>query len=504
MLNNAQFQRIFSNYLRMAITFIVGILLLQIFLGFGEGVYAVIVLTGSSIGIAEILKETVRGATIPELGKSYHSKNDRYFREIYSSTLLLSLISACFSTLILSLFIVFLNYFNIPENLISATEYYIVTRMICVFLSIILAPVHNMMPITGRMMSYNVWLTLDRASDLIAALTASYLLFSGSGAEQLIMFSSVSLTLKIVVLVSATVWTTRLDRKFIPNHRLISVPHLKNIGQLIGWNAAAVISVNLYLRFDIIAVNILYGIKATVIFGLASQLAAYVNISAMGLVSGLDAVVTQSSKQGNKEQKSGVYTLSKNIIELQALILGFLFAIMILHAEFIIDVLFSDRLSTNIDINMIVICFVMMMAGMISRGMSEGWMGILTGMGNIKNYAVPVLLGALLNPLLVCITGYYFKIEPGLYLICFVYLGLILFFHMYYIPRVTAVTLDVSLADLIKPLILPVVLTLTTIIVAYLIGTAVNDDLFSLITTIIVASLSIGIYFCRKIYIFLR
>jgi len=303
----------------MAITFIVGIWLLKIFLGFGEAVYAVIVLTGSSIGIAEILKETIRGATIPELGKSYHSKNDRYFQEIYSSTLLLALISACFSTLVLSLFVVFLDYFTIPENLVGATKYYIATRMACVFLSIVVAPVHNIMPISGRMMSYNFWLTLDRLSDLISAL--------------------------------ATAWSVQFNRKFIPDHRLVSSAHLKKIGKLIGWNAAAVISVNLYLRFDIIAVNILYG---------------------------LDSVVTQLSKLGNKEEKNDVYTLSKHIVELQALILGFLIVILALHTEFIINILFSDRLSADIDTSMIVICFFMLMSGMIFRGMSEGWISYVS------------------------------------------------------------------------------------------------------------------------------
>lgn len=488
----------------MAITFIVGIWLLQIFLGFGEAVYAVIVLTGSSIGIAEILKETIRGATIPELGKSYHSKNDRYFKEIYSSTLLLSLISACFSTLILSLFVVFLDYFSIPENLVSATKYYIATRMICVFLSIALAPVLNIMPISGRMMSYNVWLTLDRASDLASALIVGYLLFSASGAEQLILFSTISLVLKIMVLFFATVWTTRSDRRFIPSPQLISLAHLKKVGKLIGWNAAAVISVNLYLRFDIIAVNILYGIKATVIFGLASQLAAYVNLSSMGLVSGLDAVVTQSSNDENKAQKRGVHALSKAIVELQALILGFLVVLLILHTEFIISLLFADRLSSNIDIQMIVICFFMLMTGMIARGMSEGWMGILTGMGNIKSYAIPVLIGAMLNPVLVIIIGHFYKLESGLYGICFVFLILNIFFFMYYVPKVTAGTLAVRTSDLTKPILLPLVLTTIATLIAYFAGKLADAEPARFLFTIVIASLTIGIYFTVRILTFLR
>jgi len=488
----------------MAITFLVGVLLIRIFLGFGEGVYAVIALTGSSIGIAEILKETVRGATVSQLGKSYYSNKSRYFQEIYSSTMLLSLICACFSALILGLFIVLLSYFNIPENLTYATKYYITTRIIYVFLSITLAPIHNMMPITGRMMSYNVWLTLDRASDLVSALGASYLIISGSAAEQLIMFSSISLMLKLVVLLLATLWSAKFDKKYIPKPNLISKPHLKQIGQLISWNAAAVISVNLYLRFDLIAVNILYGIKATVIFGLASQLAAYINMSSMGFISGLDAVVTQLSKHKGKKQKNDIYSLSKDIIELQALILGFLFVVLTLHSEYIIRFLFEDRINASIDVNMIVICFFILMSGLVIRSMSEGWMGILTGMGNIKAYALPVLLGAMINPVLVWFIGHYYNIEHGLYYICFLFLALNLFFHMYYIPKVTAATLDVRTIDLIKPVFIPFGLTLAAITFAYGIGKLIHLDIYRLMATLFVTSLIVGVYFLIRLSTFFK
>jgi len=503
MLTNPHFQRIGSNYLRMSITFVIGVWLLQLFLGFGEEVYAVIVLTGSSIGIAEILKETIRGATVPELGKSYHSNEDTLFDEIYSSTILLSLVSACFSALVLFLFIFFLHHFNIPENLIKATQLYITTRIVCVFLSIALAPVHNMMPITGRMISYNVWLTMDRAVDLISALTAAYLLIGKSGAEQLIVFSIVSLILKLVVLLLSTAWSTKYDERFIPNYKLVSTKHVAKVGRMIGWNAAAVISVNLYLRFDIIAINLLYGVKATVIFGLASQLAAYVNISSMGFVSGLDAVVTQLSKRGIHKQKRKVFSISKSIVELQALVFGIILVVLSLHTDSIISMLFSEKLDAHTDINTIIVCFFLLMIGMFARGISEGWMGILTGMGNIKAYAIPVLVGASLNPILVCVIGNYYELEEGLIYTSGIFLTLNVFFHMYYIPKVTAVTLEVGTADLVKPVLIPTVLTILAITIAYSIGKFASHENIKLLITIVVAIITLGIYFLIRVLNFL-
>jgi len=504
MLRNSQFRRISSNYLRMAITFVVGIWLLQLFLGFGDGAYAVIALTASSIGIAEILKETVRGATISELGKSYFSNSKEYFAKTYASSIFLSLISAFFSIFILSIFLLYLDFFNIPEQLTNATAFYIKTRIVYVFLSIALSPVHNMMPIMGRMVSYNIWLTLDRVSDLVSALAASYYLFSGNGADKLIVFSSISLALKVLVLLFATIWVIKSDNQLLPNYKLVSLKHLKRIGHLIGWNAAAVLSVNLYLRFDTISVNILYGVEATIIFGLASQLAAYISISSMGFVSGLDAVVTQYSKQSNNQQLRETYKLNKKTIELQALILGYLFVILALHSEYIITQLFSDKLNSNIDINVIKICFFILMSGLICRGMSEGWMGTLTGMGRIKSYALPVLTGAILNPILVIVVGQSFDLEYGLYLICLIFLILNILFHMIYIPKVTASTLGVRTGKLVSPILTPMALTLFAIFLSYSIGPLASKEHFKLLLTIIITSSTIGPYFIFKTSLFFK
>jgi len=224
----------------------------------------------------------------------------------------------------------------------------------------------------------------------------------------------------------------------------------------------------------------------------------------MGFVAGLDAVVTQNSNQRNAKQTRGIYSLSKDIVELQTLILGFLFIILTLHTEYIISLLFADRIDQSIDVAMIVICFLMLMTGMIARGMSEGWMSILTGLGKIKSYARPVLLGALLNPLFVIIIGKNYEMETGLYYICFIFLSLNIFFHMYVVPKVTATALEVTTFDLVKPVLLPIGLTVIAILLAHSAGRLVSGDLWKLLLTIAIASCTVGLYFLVRITGFFR
>jgi len=75
---------------------------------------------------------------------------------------------------------------------------------------------------------------------------------------------------------------------------------------------------------------------------------------------------------------------------------------------------------------------------------------------------------------------------------------------MYYIPKVTANTLEVNTTALLQPLVIPMGLTAVTITIAYLTGTLVDSELLRLMLTIVVACLSIGIYFLVRCYAFLR
>ncbi len=174
MLKNPHFLRITSNYLRMALSLVLGVMLIRVLLQFGEGVFAAVALTASSIGVAAMLKETMRGATIPELGISFHSNDGEKFETTYASSLVLSAIAGLFGVFVLGLFLLFLDYFAIEDELRGATAYFIASRMVVTFTSIFLSPVVNMMPVTGRMVSYNFWLAMERVAEVSSAFFVLY------------------------------------------------------------------------------------------------------------------------------------------------------------------------------------------------------------------------------------------------------------------------------------------------------------------------------------------
>lgn len=453
-LSNPHFLRIATNYLRMLIGFTIGLALMQMLLGFGPGVFAAVALTGSSIGVAEILKEMIRGATIPELGLSYHGGDGDRFARTYASTLALSMLAALFSVAVLFVFLALLPAFDIAEDLRGATAFFIVTRMVSTFVAIAASPILNMMPITGRMAAYNGWLALDRIAEAVAAL-AVYLLFSGAGgAVQLSWFGGLSMVTMTASTVAAALWSLGQTPQHRPDLRLADRGRVREVFRTVGWNGAAVVSVNFYLRLDVFAVNLLFGVSGTVIFGLASQLAAYARMLTMGLVTGLDAVVSGHAS-GGETGKAAILRISERTFELQSLILFAAGGFLILHADDLVRLLFSWTIRNEGDLSLIASSFLMLMAGMIARGLSEGWMGVLAGAGHIPDYAKPVFLGSLLNPALVVAVGLTMPETAGLIAVSAVFMALNIVFHMGAVPWVTARVFGTSFAALLRPAAIP-------------------------------------------------
>lgn len=498
MRSNTQLKRIVSNYIRMAVTFLFGIWLLRLLLQFGDGVYAAVALTGSSIGIAEILKEMVRGATIPALGISYHQTDNTEFKHVYASTLVLSVVAALFAVLTLGLFLVFIDEFNIPVHLREATVFYISCRMAYTFFAICASPILNMLPITDRMISYNVWLIIERSGEILSALIVTYLLVVVSDADALTKFSGYSALFMVATVFASVVYVVCVDKAFWPTIKFATLGKIRKIAKNIGWNGAAVVSVNLYLRFDLLLINIFYGIQATIVFGLASQLAAYTRIMTMGLVSGLDAVVTQKKSSRKDVFNNAAVELSRNIVRLQSLILGFIFLILVSYSYELTELLLGDRISNPEIIPEIVLCFLILMIGMFARSLSEGWMSILAGSGKIKEYAVPVFLGSVLNPVIVIAISQFMGEKSGLLAIAVTFSVLNIIFHMGVVPVIVAREFDSTLVRVFQPLGIPLLLTVVGAVSIELVRQSeIASGTISLLLTLVVSLLFIvpyGVY----------
>lgn len=504
-LRNQQFLRVSSSYMRMALGFVAGILLIRVLLRYGDGVFAAFALTASSIGVAEILKESIRGATIPELGISYHSGDRNRFQSSFDSSLLLSLIAGIFGVAVLGLFIVFLDRFDIMFGLEAATAIFIATRMVSVFVAITLSPVINLLPITGRMVPYNGWLAMERVAELTALVVATLFVGPGDGAGLLVAFGYLSmLTVCSVTIASAihAAWGSDLAR---PNWSQLSHARLRQVFSSIGWNGAAVASVNLYLRFDVFAVNIFFGVAGTVIFGVASQLAAYSKQVTMGLITGLDSVVSKKAAQSSGSSRGEILQINQLTFKLQCISLFAVGVVLLLHADVVLRFLFGDQLSDPIvQIPIIAQSFVFLMVGMISRGLSEGWMSVLAGSGRIRDYALPVLLGALLNPVLVVLAAKFFAPSMGLLSVSVIFMLLNIIFHLIAVPAVTARFLEIGFFDFLAPAIGPLLVAVVCGALSVLGGSLLETDFHRFILTCIVTGLVFVPWFISEFRTFMK
>jgi hypothetical protein len=489
---NEHIRRVASSYFRMGLGFVVGIMLIRYLLGYGEGVFAAFTLTASSIGVAEILKEAIRGASIPELGIAYHSNDDERFKSAFASSLFLSIVAGLFAVIVLGLFILSLDYFEIEPQLKTATAIFIATRMALVFVTIAASPVINLLPITGRMVQYNFWLAMDRVVELLALILASYTAAVGDGAGLLVAFGIYSMVAMIVASVGAATHGLRGTNVLPIRRSHFRGRRMKEVLSSVGWQGAAVTSVTLYLRFDVFAVNILFGVAATVIFSMAGQLAAYTKQITMGLVTGLDAVVSKKSALSDASGRAEIIALNNGTLHLQSLFLFSTGVVLLLHAELVISFLFGDRLTApDTQVPLIAQCFVMLMVGMIARGLSEGWMSILAGSNRIRDYAQPVLLGACLNPVLVYVTAKLLTPETGPLGISTIFMLLNVAFHLMVVPYVTARFLGISFLELIRPGIGPMLLAIVAGLLACSAGRLIPSDVHKFILTCIL----IGIVF---------
>lgn len=503
LLRNQQFQRIATNYLRMFVSLVLGVFLIRLLLQFGEGVYAVVALTISSIGVAEILKEGVRGATIPTMGMAYHSDDEKRFAKSYSSALVLSFLAACFAVAVLLIFAFFLDHFEFDKSLNNAALTLIYMRCLSTFVGICVSPILNLMLFTGRVGSYNFWLAMERVGEVAGAIYVFWFLSDAENALQLFWFGVLSSLGMIAAYIGATAQAIFPGKHLVPEIRNISSADIRNTFYKVRWNLAAVGSVNLYLRFDVFAVNLFFGVFGTVIFGIASQLASYVRILTMGLIFGLDALTSQHASAGDDAGRDKLVKLSRETFELQTIALLSVAVFVVFHAQYFIDLLFGDQLPQSVNSEAITKVFLLLMFGMIARGLSEGWMSILAGSGHIRDYALPVFIGALLNPILVVAACYTVQPDTGIQSVAIIFMVLNIIFHAGFLPVITARVLGVATKRLVEPALVPAAFAGLSSVIILVAHFFVAGNILQISVTLIILALGLGGLFLHRFQAFL-
>lgn len=479
----------------MAINFALGLLLVRVLLTMGEGVYAVILLLGTSVGISGMLKEVIRAAMVAEVGLALHSGDNEEFKKTYATAFFLSLLAAAAAVGILGVFYFFLDRFNIPPELIEAAGIFLIWRAAYTFIAIAAAPTMNLLPITGRMSQMNFWLTLERAVEVAAAYVIALWFADLPAATQLIYFSVSSTIGMILVNLAWIISPILVDRNFIPDMAKFDRTVLKKIRGTVGWNGFVVAAMNLYGPLMIVVINLAFGVGATVMFGLANQLLSYIRQSVMGIVVGLDAVFTKLTKS----DPHFINTLISNVTRLQTSIVLGLCGWCAINIELILRIWVGTRLDNPTEqIPTTALFFKILLLGIGARSITEGWMKYLSGIGHVAAYGPLLLAGAALNPLFIVLAIYFLPENQAIIATLISFSALLTIVHLVLLPRVMARYVFGSVLSMLVPMVLPFILCNVAIVVSYLYIELINPDAFKqVIVTAMIFAATFGVPFLR-------
>jgi len=464
-------RRILSNYARMILNFALGIWLVRILISIDEGVYAVVILLGTSVGISGMLREAVRAAMVAELGLALHGGREGEFETVYASAFVISAVAAVGTVLILFGFYLAFSAFDIPEALTGAAAIFLACRAAAAFVAVLFAPTTNLLPITGRMGEMNFWLLMERVAEVGAALAVSLFMEGRGSAAQLAGFAIVSSILMVVVDTGWILSPMLRDRRFRPDFAKADFGTIAGIRGTIGWNGFVVAAMNLYTPFMTLVMNMVFGVGATVVFGVAMQLLAYIRQSVMGVAFGIDAVFTRLARQSASDRNR----LSDRITGLQAAVVLALCSWASLNIDPILRLWLGDRLSDPAtQIPAVGLTFNLLTAGIVARSVTEGWMKFLTGIGRVESYGPLLLKGAILNPPLIAVAIALAPPSLAPYAPSIVFSILLVAVHLGFLPRVMGRESERSALQVLKPLAVPVLLTAASTVLALVLITMVD------------------------------
>ena len=116
-----QFLRVSTNYARLIIGFLAGILVVRQLLAYGEDIFNIYTVVTVGAGIGIMLKEILRIALVPLLTEHWQ-KNKNDFSTQYAAAFALSLIAASTGLLIMVLLATSMNRLSIQQENVFAAQ----------------------------------------------------------------------------------------------------------------------------------------------------------------------------------------------------------------------------------------------------------------------------------------------------------------------------------------------------------------------------------------------
>jgi len=410
-------KRIAANYGRLGATMLIGLALVPVqFAWVGVDGFGLLVAIGASAGLAAMLQDIMRHSMVRELGTVWHATNEpgagpdelHHFKRVYASAFVLCSIVALLTIGIFSFFLWLITdavwpFDNLPQEYRAAGQWILVAEGISITLLVLLAPAYNMYVVTERFFESNLWFTLKRLAYLASAVTL-YLTLGSSQVELSLKLYGVCVAgLSILVLCFAVGRIVLADKRLRPKLQLADRTAFREIIGTFGWNGSVVTAMNLHERVGIWIMLGCFGLWGSTIFGLAMRLVSYVRMLTLGMTYGLDAVSARLSTSQDEEAMKSIVRHSTRLhgyVAIPAAITIFLLAEPLLRLWVGRAVIDPDPETGREIIGPAVILVKIMVVGLLSRAIADGWMKLLYGAGHIQRYAPLILSGGIANPIL--------------------------------------------------------------------------------------------------------
>lgn len=447
--------RLASNYARLFAYVLFGVLFVPIFIsGIGVDAFGILGLLGASIGIAEMCQAIVRQSMIRELGVAYHTTDPKVFPEAYNTAIVLCAGLALLVVLLYGGVFLLLPVLHIPDEMLRATQWMLLAKGVLSVLHVLLAPQFNMYKIAERMVEHNVWLTLNRGTDLLAAILLFVILGIRDPAQGLMLFGFLSAGTSAAVLIAAVAIMLRSEKLvFAPS--LVSRASVRKLLGTAGWNSAVVVATNLHIRLDQIIMNAFFGTVGNAFFSLGVRLTAYVWHIAGAATDGLDAVSARISS--NPDRPRGVADMLRHSTRLQAAVTLPAVLVVIVLAEPLMVLWVGRAVEDPVVLAKGIMIAQILVIGMMAKGISDCWTRLLYGSGHIAAYAPLVLLGGALNPLIAIALVLLLPSNMNFVGPAVAFSSVFLVIHFIVIPFIAARCLSMSVSEVFAPIARPAV-----------------------------------------------
>lgn len=450
--------RVASNYARLGCSLIVGLLVVRLLLGFGNDAFGMIMLITAVSASLVWAREALIASLLPELGAAYHSNAAGRLRDAYTAATLVSVGLGVGATVLLLGLVAAIGWLSIPPSLQAAAVLLLATKAAQHGLAFVLAPLVSMLLVAERMVAHNVQVLLQRMGELAAAAAGLAVAPIHGLPSALATYAVLSAAIPTLVQGVAAWWVWRQDRRLRLRVRGLDRTTLRRMSGFLGWNSLVTLSNNLYLRFDVLAMNVAFGLLGNLVFGVAMQLAAYVRQLTNGLVLGLDAAASRLTSQNDARSSRELMAASTRW---QSALIFPACAGLLLFTEPLVGAWLSGRLEDPAT-TLPIICGLVrwIVVGIAARSLAEGWQKMLSGAGEVRRFAPLLWKTSLLNPPLVTLAmlalPVYRMYVPAA---CYALLGTVAYLLL--LPQCVARHFGISRGELFRPMLRPLYATLT-------------------------------------------